>query len=96
MAYRLQGDGRQIVTTAGTRVQLGTDTNCGYILVQAEKDNTGEVVVGDDTVVAAIATRRGYSLAAGESTPVFADNLSDVWLDSTVNGDGVTFIYFTG
>lgn len=95
MAYRLQGDGRQIVTTAGTRVQLGTDTNCSYILVQAEKDNSGEVVVGDDTVVAAAATRRGYSLSAGESTPVFADNLSDVWLDSTVNGDGVTFIYFT-
>jgi hypothetical protein len=97
MRYVLQGDGRQVVTTAGTPVQLGTDTNCAYVLVQGERDNGGDVVVGASTVVGAAATRRGLAVGPGELVTIFADNLADVWLDADTGGDGwgVTFVYFT-
>lgn len=88
-------DGRKVVTTAGTRVTLASSTACKQVVITAETDNTGIVVVGGSTVVAALATRQGVPLAAGDSVAIEIDNLADVYLDSTVNGDGVTFAYFT-
>ena len=85
-------DGRTVVTTAGTRVALASSTACKEVIITAETDNTGIVVVGAAaTVVAAIATRRGVPLAAGDSITLQIDNLADIGLDSTVSGDGVTF-----
>ena len=55
----LVGDGRQVVTTAGTRVQLSASSvHCKRVTICAETDNTGFIVVGGTTVVAALATRR--------------------------------------
>lgn len=89
-------DDRKIVTTAGTRVALASSTACKEVVITAETDNTGIVVVGAAaTVVAAIATRRGVPLAAGDSIVLQTDNLADVGLDSTVSGDGVTFMAFS-
>jgi hypothetical protein len=87
-------DDRKTVTTAGTRVALASSTACKQVVITAETDNTGYVVVGGSTVVAALATRRGVPLAPGDSVTFQIDNLADVYLDSTVNGDGVTFAYF--
>lgn len=87
-------DGRQTVTTAGTRVQLSTTAVEGTVLgveITAETDNTGYIVFGGSTVVAALATRRGTPLAAGQSRYIETSDLSDVWLDSTVSTDGVTY-----
>ena len=86
-------DGRTVVTTAGTRVALGTISGVKEIIITAETDNTGVIVVGGITVVAALATRRGVPLFAGESLTIPAYNLPDVYLDSTVSGDGVTYLY---
>lgn len=88
-------DNRKVVTTAGTRVTLAASTACKQIIITAETDNTGIVVVGGSTVVAALATRQGVPLYAGDSVTLEIDNLADVYLDSTVSGDGVTFAYFT-
>ena len=89
-------DGRKVVTTAGTRVDLNASQAAKQVILTAETDNTGLVVVGAAaTVVAAIATRRGIPLAAGDSLTLEIDNLADIGLDSTVSGDGVTFVYFT-
>lgn len=89
-------DGRQTVTTGGTAVQLSsTSTRCRSLVVTAETDNTGIIVVGGTTVVASLATRRGTPLAAGDSIGIDISNLNSVWLDTTVNGDGVTFSYLT-
>ena len=89
-------DGRTVVTTAGTRVALASSTACKEVIITAETDNTGIVVVGAAaTVVAAIATRRGVPLSAGDSIVLQTDNLADVGLDSTVSGDGVTFMAFS-
>lgn len=85
-------DGRQVVTTAGTRVQLSTtQTSVLEVTITAETDNTGYIVVGGATVVASLSTRRGTPLSAGDSYTVAVNDLSDVYIDSTVNGDGVTY-----
>jgi hypothetical protein len=87
------GDGRKVVASAGTRETLAASTACKYVVITAEADNTGAIVVGAVTCVATLATRRGYLLNAGEGIGFPIDNLADVYLDSTVTGDGVTFIY---
>ncbi len=87
--------GRTVVTTAGTRVVLASSTVCKYVIITAETDNTGTIVVGGTSVVAALATRQGTPLFASQSVGFEIDDLSDVNLDSTVNGDGVTYSYFT-
>lgn len=89
------GDGRKVVTTAGTALALDTSTPCKKVTITAETDNTGIIVVGGSTVVAALATRRGTPLNAGDSYEFDIDNLADVYLDTTVNGDGVTFTWFS-
>ena len=89
-------DGRTVVTTAGTRVALASSTACKEVVITAETDNTGIVVVGAAaTVVAALATRRGIPLNAGDSVVMQTDNLADLGLDSTVSTDGVTYVAFS-
>lgn len=95
--YRSHGtiaDNRKIVTTAGTAVVLASTTAIKRVYVQAETDNTGIIVIGASTVVASQATRRGIALNPGDSIVIDIDDLADVYIDSTVNGDGVTFTYF--
>lgn len=85
--------GRQTVTTGGTAVQLSTTaTRCREVVITAETDNTGIIVVGDSTVVASSATRKGVPLNAGDSITLEVANLKTVYLDTTVNGDGVTYL----
>lgn len=87
-------DGRKVVTTAGTAVALGSTTAIKRVYIQAEADNTGVIVVGASTVVASLSTRRGIALNAGDTLTLDIDDIADVYLDSTVNGDGVTFTYY--
>lgn len=90
-------NGRKVTVSAGTAVALATSTTAKWVTVQAETDNTGIVVVGGSGVVAALATRQGIALYAGDSYgPIPIDNLADVYIDTTVSGDGVTFTYGTG
>ena len=87
------GDGRKTVTAAGTREALAASTPAKLVIITAETDNTGLVVVGGSTVVAALATRQGTPLNAGDSITLEIDNLADVYLDVTVSDDGVTYTY---
>lgn len=88
------GDGLKLVTTAGTRETLAASTTCTAVTLTAKQTNTGTVVVGAVTVVAASgAGRRGTPLNAGDSLTIEIDNLSKVYLDVTVNGEGVTYTY---
>lgn len=89
----LAGDGRKTCTTSGTAEALASDTTCVRVIVTAEEDNTGMVVVGGSTVVAALATRRGIPLAPGQRVEINAANLDEVFIDAMVNGDGVTYAY---
>jgi hypothetical protein len=88
------GVGRKVVATAATAEALvATSTPVQTVIITAETDNTGVIVVGNASVVAALATRKGTPLAAGESVSMNIDDLNKVYLDTTVNGDGVTFTY---
>lgn len=87
-------DGRQVVTTAGTAVQLSaTSIRCKKLTIMALIANTGYVVVGASTVIASASTRRGIPLSAGSSITLDVDDLDNVWIDSEVNGEGVSYIY---
>ena len=96
--YNSGGDGRKTVTTAGTAVALSdTSVPCRRITVQAERDNTGFIAVGFSSSVNATAgSERGAILGAGEAVDVYTSNLDKVQINSTVNGDGVTFVYYSG
>tara|TARA_R100000951_G_C2635259_1_gene179075 strand:+ start:158 stop:538 length:381 start_codon:yes stop_codon:yes gene_type:complete len=88
------GQGRKVVTTAGTAVALSSSTSCKSVTIQAEKDNTSDVVIGGLGVVGSLATRQGIYLSPGDSVDFPIDNLDKIYLDSLVNGEGVTYIYF--
>lgn len=84
------GDGSKTVTTAGTRVQLtSTETPCFYIIVTALVANIGTIWVGGSTV----ASGRGIPLVALQSCRIDIDDISKVYIDSTVNGEGVSYGY---
>lgn len=90
------GDGRKTVTNAGTRETLTAgSTPCKKVTMTALLENTGIVVVGGSTVVAAFGTRRGIPLETAQSITFEIDDLNDVYLDVTVNGEGVSYLYLT-
>jgi len=84
------GDGSATVTTAGTRVQLTTTaTPCKKVRITANGANTGNIFVGGST----IASGRGKSLVPLQDVEIEIDDLSKVYLDSSVNGEGVHYVY---
>ena len=83
--------GRTTVTTAGTAVVLGGQGAMSMVLITAETNNTGVIAVGSSTVVASEATRTGTPLFAGESVQIEVPSLTEVYIDSTVSTDGVTY-----
>lgn len=90
-------DGHKEVTTAGTRVVLAASTAAKWATIQAYRSNTGTIAVGGATVNASVTagTGTGISLSAGESITLPCDNLNDINIDSTVNGEGVRYTYGT-
>lgn len=84
--------GRKTVTTAGTAVRLSSSQPVGALAIQALSNNTDKVVVGGSDVVAALSTRKGIYLSPGDVVSIDTDDLGDVWIDSVVNGEGVTYL----
>jgi hypothetical protein len=89
------GHGLKTVTTAGTDEALAGSTTCKKVLVQAQTDNTGWIAIGSSGVDATVATGSGFLLGPGDAYEFEIDNLADVYIDSTVNGEGVRYTYFT-
>lgn len=90
---------RKVVTTAGTPVQLSaTSVRCKLVTLMGMEGNTDKVVVGGAGVVAGTTqdganTRTGIPIGSGQSISILAEDLSDVWIDSVVSGEGVTVLY---
>ena len=84
--------GKKTVTTAGTAVVLGSQLVCAALMVKALAGNTGLIYVGNDGA-GDVASTNGLELSAKEAV-VFelVSNLADIWIDSAVNGEGVTWI----
>lgn len=89
------GHGVKVVATAGTDEALAGSTAAKWIILQAQTDNTGLIAVGATGVDATVATGNGVLLTAGDAVTLPIDNLADVFVDSTVSGDGVRYTYGT-
>ncbi len=87
------GQGRQVVATPGTPVALAASTASKVITIQAEKDNTSDIIVGAAGVVGPVATRQGVYLSPGDSVDIPVNDLSLVYIDALVATEGVTYIY---
>ena len=86
--------GVKTVAVAGTDEPLsGSDFFIYWLVVQAQTDNTGFIAVGAVGVDATEATGNGVLLDAGDSIALPVKNLADIYLDATVSGDGVRYIY---
>lgn len=94
-SYANLGTGRKTVAAAGTAERLvAANTPCKKVIITAETDNTNPVVVGDSSVIAALATRKGTPLAAGASVTLYVEDLYSIFIDAVTNTEGVTFTYF--
>jgi hypothetical protein len=83
--------GQTTVTTAGTEVTLGSSqalTQGAWI--KALHANTGMIYVGANPVTSST----GFVLDAGESIFVPVDNRTTIFVDSSVNGEGVSYVAF--
>ncbi len=84
--------GRKTVAGAGTAVQLSTSLQiAGPIAIKAFTTNTGIIYVGN--VDGDVESTNGFSLAAGDVI-IFnsVGDLLDIWIDSAVDGEGVSWL----
>jgi len=88
------------VPTAGTPIPLSlTDLWVKSVIIQASPSNTDFVYVGDQTAqLQALEPRRslkiwGDEMDNGGSALI---NLAEIYIDATVNGEGVSFTYLEG
>jgi hypothetical protein len=91
------------VTAAGTREKLATgdieDMRVRGVTITALSSNTGVVYVGGSNVSSSV---YGKELKAGESVDIYVDheawktgesiNLSKIFLDVSVSGEGVSYL----
>lgn len=80
--------GQTNVTTAGTRVALGASTAILGVVIRAKLTNTGLIYVGNSSVTSS----NGYILDRGSAVTVNVDNLADISIDSSVSGEGVSYM----
>ena len=81
--------GNQDVTTAGTRVALGTQTGLERgVTVKAKTTNGGLIYAGNVLV----ASSNGHWLSPNDEVFIETESLEDVYIDSAVDGEGVTYL----
>lgn len=84
--------GQKTVTTAGSAEILGTQLIVGPLIIKALDTNTGVVAIGNDGAND-VTLDNGYRLQAGDSIILaFVTALSTIYLDSSVNGEGVCWM----
>jgi hypothetical protein len=81
-------NGQETVDAAGTAQPIGASTPVGAVTVKALAANTGDIYVGGSSVDSS----NGYVLAAGEAVLVITDNIANIFIDSSVDGEGVSFV----
>lgn len=90
------GHGHKEVAATGTPEALAASTAAKWVMIQAYASNTGRVAIGGADTVSASAsagTGTGVVLLAGEKVTLPVDNLADVYLAVSVNGEGVRYLY---
>ncbi len=83
--------GQKNVTLAGTEETLAASQALTQgVLVKAKLANTGNVYVGKNPVTSGT----GFELDAGESVFVSVADITTVWIDVSVSGEGVSYLAF--
>jgi hypothetical protein len=77
------------IPSAGTRVQLASNTVTNGVLLQAPSTNTGMVYVGGSTVSSTVF---GTELQPGQSTSIAINNTNKIYVDTDVNGSDIAVI----
>lgn len=80
-------NGKTTVTTAGTAVRVGSGS-IKSVVIKALSTNTGFIYVGTEAVTSA----NGFQLKAADSVGLDIDSLDKVWINSSVNAEGVTYL----
>jgi len=84
------GHGSNTAVSDTTAEVLTTSTACKHIDIMAAIANTGIIYVGGSGVTAAT----GVALYAGDVYSVDMDNLNDVYVISSVDGEDVQWVYY--
>jgi len=79
---------KKTVTTAGTRVALASSQAVRSVCIKALQTNGGYIYVGDVST----SSTTGFQLLAGDTISLDIANLSTIYIDSSVSGEGVTYI----
>ena len=88
--------GRKTITTHNVPEQItASSTPIKSVTIQALPGNVGSIAIGSSNAVraSAAANMNGIILEAGDAYPVYVDNLNKFWIDASVNGEGVTYMY---
>lgn len=86
--------GRKTVTVPGTAEQLVSSiTVARQVIVTAPATNSDAVYLGGSTVSAVAGSEQGLLLNPTGSASIDIDDVSKIWIDSVVAGEGVTFTY---
>lgn len=80
-------NGQKTVTTAGTAEQVISTNEHGVITIKALAANTGNIYIGNSDV----SSVNGDVLVAEESRSYLLDGLNKIYIDSDVNGEGVSY-----
>ncbi len=87
---------RKVVASSATAEHLtSAPYPCSAVYIQAETDNTGIIMVGGSNIAHAQTTRIGIVLNPSDIYPMRCRDLYDIWVRSSVNGDGVTYNVLT-
>ena len=76
------------VTTAGNRVQL-PNFPCRLVTVIAKDTNTGSIYAGGGNVSSSVF---GVKLKADASYDFEVSNANLIWIDASVNGEGISYV----
>ncbi len=87
------GTGRKTVSTPGVAVAIAASTTVKKVIIQAIVDNTDVVYLGDSNVDAADGSERGIGIYASNVIELRADDLANIYVDSRVAGEGITFYF---
>ena len=83
--------GQTVVITAGTEVALGTSAprlEKFFLYVKALVANTGVIYVGTNPVTSGT----GFELLPGDQVIFQVFDIAEIYIDASVDGDGVSFI----
>jgi len=78
-----------VVTTTGTRIQL-PDFPCREVTIIAKGSNQGYIYASPDNLVSS--TNYGVELLARYSFTFQVANTNQIWIDSSVSGEGISYV----